>query len=286
MAVRIASAAVGIPLAILMVFGWGGVMFAPAVGILAIIGAYEFYRGARRLGAEPLAWLGITACFLMVVSAGALPAGVLTRLPSLVLALLFMAGLLVELLRPQRAPIRDVGATVLGAVYVGWLLSFLVLLRNLTGQGPPFQPPLTHLGLTWLDTGSYGAWLVLFLLFVTWAYDTGAYFAGRFLGKHKLAPAISPGKTIEGAAGGIVGSVVVAYLAGGFMAFPVWTRIAAGALIAVMAMIGDLTESAMKREIGIKDFGAIMPGHGGVLDRLDSMLFTAPTLFYFLLLVR
>jgi phosphatidate cytidylyltransferase len=284
MLARIASAAVGIPLGILIVFGWGGVMLAPVVGLLAIIGVHEFYRGARRQGSEPLVWLGSAACFLIVMCACyPLDSGRL-RVFSLVLALFLITGLLVELFRPQRAPIRNVGTTVLGVVYVGWLLSFFVSLRYLTGQGTPFEPPIAHIGLPWLDIGSYGAWLVLFLLLITWACDSGAYFTGRFLGKHKLAPSLSPGKTIEGLFGGLTGATVISLLTGGWVGFSIPERVVIGLILGLLSVIGDLAESAMKREVGIKDFGAIMPGHGGVLDRLDSLLFAAPALYFFVLI--
>ncbi|MDO8587944.1 MAG: phosphatidate cytidylyltransferase [Armatimonadota bacterium] len=284
MAVRIASAAVGIPLAVLLVFGWGGVLFAPAVSALALIGLNEFYRGARKLGTDPLDWLGRGSCLLLIAWAYYEPDGRLLQHSYVPLMFVFLIGLLIEVLRPQRAPIRNLGATALGVLYVGWLFACLVLLRF----ADPMDAPVPHamrplLQLHWLDVHSYGAWLVLFLLLVVWACDTGAYFTGRLLGKHKLAPSLSPGKTIEGLVGGLVATTTVSLLIGGWVAFPVPGRIIIGLIIGMCCVIGDLAESAMKREIGIKDFGAIMPGHGGVLDRFDSLLFAAPVLYFYVL---
>ena len=286
MFVRIASAAVGIPLAALIVFGWGGALLPSVVGILAIIGVHEFYRGVRRLGMQPAEWAGWVACIVFIIVRaqydaphGVFPLYQIAHFATTILAIVFLAALILDLRKPGRAPIRNIGATALGAFYAGWLMSYLIPLRQFD-IGPQFHPPLKGLAIGWLDTHSYGAWLILFLLLVTWACDTGAYFAGRAFGKRKLAPAISPGKTVEGAIGGVVGSIVVALLAGGLAGFPMWARPGIGIVIAAASMVGDLVESAMKREIGIKDFGAIMPGHGGVLDRLDSLLFSAPVLYH------
>jgi phosphatidate cytidylyltransferase len=273
MSARIASGVVGITLGILLVFGFGGVLFVPAIGILALIGVHEFYRGARQIGFQPAEWAGWLGCILLIGSRVWKPVED-TLLADLLL--LFMITIALEIARPARAPIKNMGATVLGVAYVGGLFTFLVRLRAISI--PQFN--VLNLQSSWLDTGSYGAWLVLFLLLVTWACDTGAYFTGKFLGKRKLAPTISPGKTVEGAIGGVVSAMIVALLAGSLVAFPLVNRILVGAVIAATSIIGDLVESAMKREIGIKDFGSIMPGHGGVLDRFDSLLFSAPALFY------
>jgi phosphatidate cytidylyltransferase len=132
-----------------------------------------------------------------------------------------------------------------------------------------------------------GAWVVVLVIATTWACDSGAFFSGRALGKRKLAPTISPGKTVEGAAGGMVCALAMA-LGVGWLLLRLDIRLAAavGVLTGVLAPVGDLCESAMKRELGIKDFGSLFPGHGGVLDRFDSLLFTAPVVYYLLLMVN
>src|ERR1043166_5882991 len=137
----------------------------------------------------------------------------------------------------------------------------------------------------WGMTVATGALLVFLPLLVTWASDIGAYFVGRAIGKHKLIPAVSPGKTVEGAIGGLVASVIVAWLIGDRMLRPAaqlgfkwapWGLILFGVAVSAAAQIGDLAESLLKREAGVKDSSRILPGHGGILDRLDSLFFVLP----------
>ena len=156
------------------------------------------------------------------------------------------------------------GIALIGVVYVGGLLSGLVLLRSVP---------------------KYGVWALLTVVFCVWATDTFAYFVGRAFGKRKLAPTLSPKKTVEGAIGGLVGSAIVgAIVAQSQNLSPVF-GIVIGIVAGVAGPLGDLWESALKREAGIKDFGAMLPGHGGVLDRFDSLLFVAP-LAYLLWAIR
>ena len=123
---------------------------------------------------------------------------------------------------------------------------------------------------------------MVWVMFIgTWASDSFAHFAGRAFGSHKLAPAISPNKTIEGFFGGLIGTISVVVGLGWLLAMPLPQMAALGAAIAVLGTLGDLVESMMKRQTGIKDSGAIIPGHGGVWDRFDSVLFTAPLVYYY-----
>lgn len=123
---------------------------------------------------------------------------------------------------------------------------------------------------------------MVWVMFIgTWASDSFAYFTGRAFGSHKLAPAISPNKTIEGFFGGLIGTIAVVVGLGWLLAMPLPQMAALGAAIAVLGTLGDLVESMMKRQTGIKDSGAIIPGHGGVWDRFDSVLFTAPLVYYY-----
>ena len=151
-----------------------------------------------------------------------------------------------------------------GLVYLAVPLSFL-----------PLIPVLPH-----------GQWWLMFLLVVVWANDTCAYFTGKYLGKHKLSPEISPKKTLEGAAGGILGGAIAAVLFGYFamLGHEAWMIFVLSIVIGIIAMIGDLAESFYKRSAGVKDSGTIFPGHGGVLDRIDSLIFVIPLLFFYLVL--
>ena len=157
---------------------------------------------------------------------------------------------------------------VLGPVYVAFLLGHGLALRDLTGD-------VDNLGRSWL----------LFILLVVIACDTGAFAVGRLVGRHRMAPRVSPNKTWEGAAGGFLASIGAGLLVGVVfdLGMPVWQQVAAGAVASVAAQLGDLAESALKRAANAKDSGSIMPGHGGILDRMDSILFALPAVFYLLL---
>ena len=157
---------------------------------------------------------------------------------------------------------------LLGPVYIGFLLGHGLAMRDLSGGDG-------DLGRAWL----------LFTLLVVFACDTGAFAVGRLAGRHRMAPRVSPNKTWEGAAGGLAASVGVALLVG--LAFdltvPLWQQALIGAVASVAAQVGDLFESALKRAANVKDSGSIMPGHGGILDRMDSILLALPAVFYMLL---
>ena len=167
--------------------------------------------------------------------------------------------------------VHDAAVSVAGICYIGMPFALLILLRNMTG--PVYTTPI--------ETFSCGAVMVWVMFIGTWASDSFAYFAGRAFGSHKLAPAISPNKTIEGFFGGLIGTIAVVVGLGWLLAMPLPQMAALGAAIAVLGTLGDLVESMMKRQTGIKDSGAIIPGHGGVWDRFDSVLFTAPLVYYY-----
>ena len=259
--------------------GWppalAGLPFAVIVAVFCIIGAQEFYSAVRRQGAMPSDVLGLVACVLFELVAWHWSGNRLIPYLPAVLVLLLLTALLVELAKKEHKPILNIGATLLGALYVGWLSSFLILLHGL--NSPVAVPPIAGT--------SRGEWLVLFVTAVTWIGDTGGLFVGSWFGRHKLAPQISPNKTWEGALGSVVCSVVLALLLGRWIAFPMIHAAILGVLLGVFGLVGDLCESSLKRELGVKDFGALLPGHGGVLDRIDSILFTAPLAYYYITVI-
>ena len=273
---RVLSGLIGIPLMVAVVFLPGtslmprGLPFTMVVLLLAVIGMFEYCRGVRMMGVRPMEWLAYGAAVLFIITAflnG--PGGQELQLQP-ALTLLIVLGLVAELPRKDRAPVRNLGATALGVVYIGWLFSFLVLLRLVEGT--------TVVGSHNLDKG---ACLAIFVVLAAWACDTACYFAGTRLGRHKLAPLLSPGKTVEGAIGGVIGALIAATYLGYEFDFG-WTHsIILGFVISIVSQIGDLSKSAIKREIGIKDFGALVPGHGGILDRFDGLLFVSPAVFYY-----
>ena len=161
---------------------------------------------------------------------------------------------------------KDPLLALFGVLYVGIPLRTVVSVRSLPS----------------------GAFLVLFLAVVTWASDSAAYYAGTLWGKHPLMPSISPKKSYEGLLGGLIGAIAAALLAQRWFASTLsWTdAVALGILLTLTGLVGDLFESAIKRRAGVKDSGGILPGHGGMLDRIDSLLFTAPTFYYYVVYVR
>lgn len=275
MLVRFVSGLTGIPLIIILVFTKEGLPFILGVGLISIIGLMEFYRGVRKTGAEPQEWVGIASSFLFLFAARHQFQEERFSLPG-VLTIFVIATLTIELFRKNRAPIKNLGSTFLGAVYAGWLFSYLIAINSIPGQLHLNMIPLT------LRTGG---WLVLYVAFTTWASDTGAFLVGRKWGSHKLAPTLSPGKSWEGLFAGLGSAMIMSLLMGHAMgmSWPITAVLGIG--IGITSLVGDLAESAIKRDIGIKDFGSIMPGHGGILDRFDSLLFAAPLFYYFVTLV-
>ena len=254
---RVYSSLVGVPGLLLMI--WLGVPATAAlVSAAAVIGVYEFHRLTIRAGATVMLLLGIIATVLFTVDAvvdfnlsGPLITGT-------VLAPL----LLLVFLPPRERFLADWAWTLAGVFLVGWSLSHAVLIRSLVE------------GREWLLT----------VVILTFAVDTGAYTVGRLVGRRALAPAISRGKTWEGAIGGVAAGIIaaVATTIGFDLEIDVWGAVVLGLLVAVFAQGGDLTISLIKRTAGFKDTGAIIPGHGGILDRLDSMIFAVVVLYYYL----
>lgn len=256
---RVASALIAAP-AFLLLLWLGGLYWAALWGALALVGAWEYATMLRRAGeAVWLAGLWLFVAWTAWAGArGGLPAALDARA---LLLLAAAAGVLAIAMR--RYTVTGAAFTVHGALYLGWLPAHLVALRQA------------------------GLAQALGLFLAIWAADTAAYFSGRAWGKHKLAPAISPGKTWEGWIGGVLGAGLVAAV----LYWPLgWLDPASATAIAVAAAwvgpLGDLYESAWKRHCGVKDSGAILPGHGGVLDRFDSALWAAPVAYYALTWLR
>ena len=275
---RLLTALIGIPV-ILAAIWFGGYVFAGLVALLALIGLHEFYRLSARLGARPAGEVGYLIGLAFLLSAQAKSA---LSFPHEILALgltalLIIAALGWEIQRRREAPtLLSAGATVAGCLYVPFLFSFLILIR---GGFEAATEPVAPLALSGWD---FGGRLVLLLFLVSWATDTAAYFVGRGLGRHKLAPSISPGKTIEGSVGGLIGAAIIGGIFGRAFGLSLVHALLLSAAMGAFGQVGDLAKSRLKREAGVKDFGALFPGHGGVLDRFDSLLFNAPLAYYYL----
>ena len=271
---RTAFAVVAAPLSIAVIW-FGGLPLALLLALVSGIGAWELYRIAAEGGVKPLSWIGIAlsaAVPLLVHMAHATQFA--PPISFVLLVVLALAGISVWARGVNGRPLAATAITVFGVLYTGAMLSFGYALRyhEYAGYGR-----------------AGGTALVMMPLLLTWSSDTGAYFVGRSLGRHKLIPSVSPGKTVEGALGGIVLTVVVCFLFERFALRPyaeLGLRTASvilfGVAISVTAQLGDLVESLFKREAGVKDSSRIIPGHGGVLDRFDSLLFVLPVAYVLL----
>ena len=262
----------------LVVVGLGGWWFTVALGVIVHLGLLEFFRMAQCTGIRPAAKTTLVVVQLLLISTQwDLTGGLPSHLASAVLPLSGAAICGWLLLQPVTGSIADIASSIFGLFYLGYLPSHWLRLRQLS------DPQLLPSGPQWLSAGLV---ITLMACLMIVASDIGSYLVGRRFGRLPLSP-ISPGKTIEGALGGLVASVAVGVTFAVWMQWP-WALLSGGvlgALVALFALVGDLTESMMKRDAGVKDSGALIPGHGGILDRVDSYLFTPAVVFYSVTLV-
>ncbi|HIK17276.1 MAG TPA: phosphatidate cytidylyltransferase [Leptolyngbyaceae cyanobacterium M33_DOE_097] len=279
---RIVSAIVAIAIAIgvLLLGGWYFTAFLCAI---VYLGQLEYFQLVRAKGIAPAGKTTLVVSQMLLV--------VSTVNSTLADAIFPVAGSLIcfyLLFLPKLATIADISTSILGLFYAGYLPSFWVRLRSL-GQAEVSNLPLDGFWVhSWAGLGNLPPGLTHMLLafICIWAADIGAYVFGKFFGRTRLS-AISPKKTVEGAIFGVAASTTVAVLGSYYLEWPGYpfTGAALGLLIGVASLLGDLTESMMKRDAGVKDSGQLIPGHGGILDRADSYVFTAPLVYYFVTLV-
>ena len=265
---RILTALVALPVLLYTVWSHSPYFFVALTAIAIVLALAEFYNLAAKVGCKPESLAGYIAA--LVVSAGFVfdkPALTVAALAALTIAALSSA-----MLHPNemKESLVSASATVFGVIYVALLAGCLIGVRMIP-DAPRAEG--THIAAKLLTT----------FFAIVMLTDTGAYYTGRSIGRHKLAPRISPGKTIEGAIGGFVMAVVTGMLCklSFFREIPTTDALVLGAIIGAIGQIGDLAESMLKRAAGVKDSGAILPGHGGMLDRVDSLLFCAPVLYYY-----
>ena len=253
------TALVVVPVVVWLVFWSHPYIFDVAIGLVSLLALYEFLLFGRRKGYE----IPILLC--LVIATLILLAFVRDDLSveiGMYLTLLVIPASYVFSKRNLEEALPSSAIAVMATMYVGMLGGCLIRLRNDFEHGPQ---------------------LVAFLLLVVWLGDAGAYYTGKRLGKHKLSPRISPKKTVEGLAGGIIASIITAIVIQlTFLEeFPLVHAILVGVVLSIAGVIGDLAESMWKRSAAVKDSGTLIPGHGGFLDRLDSILFTAPILYVY-----
>ena len=269
---RVVSAVVFLPLLVLMA-RVGGFVFLGFTLLFIGLALREFYLMMASKGLSPHWKSGFLAALLF-------PIGIFTRLRTHrteewhlagLLTVLLVAMLLAELRRgASKQTLVNTSSTLLGALYIGWLGAHVVALREL-----PWTVDVPY---------AQGMAFALLPFFLAWTCDTAAYLVGRAWGRHQLAPAVSPGKSVEGAVGGLLAAIAAGALARIWFApfLSLWAALALGALVGVFAQLGDLVESLLKRDAETKESSSLIPGHGGVLDRFDSLLFAAPLVYYFL----
>ena len=259
---RVITALWGIPLLIAIIWFSGEPGFTILVAIWGVLAIFEFYQMVTAAKVPPLTYFGLIWTLLFILS----PHFDYNLLAPLLLASAVILPLIWLLLRRQKEEaLTSWTWTIAGILYIGWLLSYLVALRGVDA------------GRDW----------IFFALFTTFGSDTSAFFCGQALGRHKLAPHISPGKTWEGAIAGVFGAIIVSLLLATILDLPLsyGQAILLGLLVSIFGQLGDLIESLFKRKMGVKDSGKLLPGHGGVLDRIDSIVFAGIVVYYYLIWV-
>lgn len=253
---RIVSAIIGLPLLLAVLIIKETPLFIAILSI-SLIGLWEFYNACKTKFISPIEIVGYIGAVILLAIIN------FTLQPSYFFMLIFIIIIILNSIKliHNKYNFIDISITLYSLAYIPFLLSHILLITKQSNN------------------------IVIWLVFITaWGTDTFAYFSGYLFGKRKLCPSISPKKTVEGAIGGVLGSMIVSLIFGYlFLREYLFVVALIGIVGSIVAQIGDLSASLIKRYIGIKDFGNIMPGHGGILDRFDSILFTAPIVYYILI---
>ncbi|MDK2917425.1 MAG: phosphatidate cytidylyltransferase [Candidatus Petromonas sp.] len=253
---RIVSGIIGIPLLIYIV-SKGGFLFTISLLVIVLLALREFYNAFDNLHISPLKYVGYLFTIIMYLAFS-------YKKLNITLLIFFMITLTVLLifLFNKKTSFMDLAITLVGFLYVSYFLFHILLISS------------------FLDT-----YIIWFVFIIAWATDTFAYFSGYFFGRRKLFPEVSPKKTVEGSIGGMIGSILICIIFS-YLLKPdfIIHSIFLGFIGSILSQIGDLIASKIKRHVGIKDYGNLIPGHGGILDRFDSILLTSPFVYYYVTL--
>ena len=257
--------------------------FTIAIALLTYLALLEFFRMAEFTGIKPATKTTLFSCFIIITSTYLETTGLIDKeIANSILPICSVGICTWLLLQPKSGTISDIAASIFGLFYLGFLPSYWIKLRAL-------ETGLNNSGVTLLSnfSNSIGLYLTLTSCFLIVASDIGSYFIGKSFGKRSLSP-ISPSKTIEGLIGGISCSILLAIVFAFVLNLgnPFLIGILYGLLISLMALVGDLIESMMKRDAKIKDSGTFLPGHGGILDRIDSYIFTPSVIYYIIIIFK
>ena len=257
--------------------------FTIAIALLTYLALLEFFRMAEFTGIKPATKTTLFSCLIIITSTYLETTGLIDKeIANSILPICSVGICTWLLLQPKSGTISDIAASIFGLFYLGFLPSYWIKLRAL-------ETGLSNSGVTLLSnfSNSIGLYLTLTSCFLIVASDIGSYFIGKSFGKRSLSP-ISPSKTIEGLIGGISCSILLAIVFAFVLNLgnPFLIGILYGLLISLMALVGDLIESMMKRDAKIKDSGTFLPGHGGILDRIDSYIFTPSVIYYIIIIIN
>lgn len=295
MIIRIISGIFGIIIAAIII-QLGGLPFTAFAILLSLIGWYEYAKMMKAKGLDTTFILGALTLIIMLCCAWL---GNIEELLAVLTIGMLLIFLMTVLLHGTVRPI-DACASIAGVLYIGLPFAHLILLRflddeqiNNSIESVNSLISINNATLSVLENAletlisfnfDIGSSLIWILFICTWSSDTFAYFVGVAIGSHKLASSISPNKTVEGFIGGVLGTTAMAILVGHvFFNFPLIEMAILGFVLAIVATLGDLVESVFKRFAGVKDSGILLPGHGGMLDRFDSIFYTAPVFYYFVI---
>ncbi|GCF08241.1 phosphatidate cytidylyltransferase [Dictyobacter arantiisoli] len=265
----------GVMIPVVLLFVWfGGWVSCAACLLVTVLGTLELHSMLFKAGFRPLIWLSFGLSGLFLISA-MFPAQRILFLQIGLGAFVILSFCWLFRRQTLEGSLVDWALSLAVPIYLGWSMSYFVLLRG-------SEISLLHTMNGFWVTLPHGVWWLLATLLGVWGFDGAAFFAGRYLGRHKMAPHISPAKTWEGVAGGLVVSILASLLTTVVpLGVPWYLALVLGILIGVAATLGDLGESLIKRQMHVKDSGQIMPGHGGMLDRIDSLLFAVIVVYLF-----